>query len=128
MCSSDLILGLIIFTYLNDNNINFAILKSVGYTNFEINKLYLKNIILAFILMFIISIPLTKYLIDIVLDILMENLGFQLVLNLDSSQLLISFILISTMLFFTITSVNKYLNRVNISIIMQKNVNPPPLN
>jgi putative ABC transport system permease protein len=116
------IFSLILITYINDNRINIAILKSIGFNNLEISKKYLLNIYIVLIITFIISIPITNYLLDFLLKILMESIGFKLILEIKSISLFIGFIVLNLIFFVTTIVTTKYFEKVNISEIISHNV------
>ncbi len=117
------IFGLVLISYFNDNKINIAILKSIGYNNKEINLKYLLNIYIVLLITFVISIPLTKILLDILLRMLMDIIGFKLVLNIKSINIIIGFVILNTIFLLTVILSNKYYEKVSISEIMKHNIN-----
>ncbi len=116
------IFSLVIISYLNDNRVNIAILKSIGLNNKEINLKYLVNIYFVLIFTFIISIPLTKILLNMLLEMLVSNIGFKLVLDVDFVNIFIGFIILNIIFFSTIIFINKYYEKISISEIMKYNI------
>lgn len=116
------IFSLILITYINDNRINIAILKSIGFNNLEINKKYLLNIYLVLIVTFIISIPVTSILLDVLLKMLMESIGFKLILEIKLISLLIGFVVLNIIFFITILFTDKYYEKISVSEIISHNV------
>lgn len=116
------IFGLIIINYFNDNRGNIAILKSVGYNNFEINKKYLVVIYLLLMFSYIISIPISQFLLNYMLEILMNSVGFKLVLDISIINIIIGFIVLNCIFTFIIIFTNKYYDKINISEILKHNI------
>ena len=117
------IFGLVLISYFNDNRINIAILKSVGYSNKEINLKYLFNIYIVLIITFIISIPVTKLLLSILLRMLMDIIGYKLILDIRMINIIVGFVLLNSIFFITVLLSNKYYDKISIAEIMYHNVN-----
>ncbi len=117
------IFGLILISYFNDNRINIAILKSIGFNNREINMKYLLNIYIVLIITFIISIPITKLLLDQLLLMLMDIIGFKLILDIKIINMIIAFILLNTIFFITVLLSNKYYEKISIAEVMKHDIN-----
>jgi hypothetical protein len=116
------IFSLILITYLNDNKINIAILKSIGFNNIEISKKYLLNLYIVLIITFIISIPITQVLLDVLLRTLMESVGFKLILEIKVISLVIGFTVLNTIFFVTALLTSKYYDKISVADIISHNV------
>ncbi len=116
------IFSLILITYLNDNKINIAILKSIGFNNIEISKKYLLNFYIVLIITFLISIPITQVLLDVLLKTLMENIGFKLILEIKVISLVIGFTVLNTIFFVTALLTSKYYDKISVADIISHNV------
>jgi len=116
------IFSMVIFSYLNDNRINISILKSIGLNNKEINFKYLLIIYFALLFTFIISIPITSILLDTLLGMLVENIGFKLILDIKPLNVLIGFLILNFIFFTTIFFTNRYYENISISEIMKHNI------
>ncbi len=116
------IFSLILITYLNDNKINIAILKSIGFNNIEISKKYLLNFYIVLIITFIISIPITQVLLDVLLKTLMESIGFKLILEIKLISLIIGFTVLNTIFFVTALLTSKYYDKISVADIISHNV------
>ena len=116
------IFSLILITYLNDNKINIAILKSIGFNNIEISKKYLLNFYIVLVITFIISIPITQVLLDVLLKTLMENIGFKLILEIKVISLVIGFTVLNTIFFVTALLTSKYYDKISVADIISHNV------
>jgi putative ABC transport system permease protein len=108
--------------FYQENRIPIAILKSIGYNNNEIHKRYLLGMYLSLCLMYIISIPITMLLLNQMLALLSETIGFQLILDINIVNMLIGFILIHGLFGSTVYFINRYYNRIQISEIMKQNI------
>jgi len=117
------IFGLVLISYFNDNRRNIAVLKSIGHNNKEINIKYLLNIYIVLLITFIISIPITKILLDILLNLLMDIIGFKLILNIRAVNIVTGFIILNIIFFLTVFLSNKYYDKISIAEIMKKNIN-----
>ncbi|PAT02005.1 hypothetical protein CI105_03860 [Candidatus Izimaplasma bacterium ZiA1] len=116
------VLFIIIYLYLIENEINIAILKSVGYNNFEIFKKYVLVILVIFILTYIIAIPLSLFMIDLLIEIIMRQIGYKLVLNINIYKTLFNYFVLQSVFILCIAIINRYFNKVSISSIIKKNV------
>lgn len=116
------IFSLIIVTYLNDNRINIAILKSIGFNNFEINRKYLLNIYVVLIITFIISIPITQVLLDVLLNVLMKSIGYKLILDIKIPSLIIGFVVLNSIFFVTALLTSNYYDKISVSEIIKHNI------
>ena len=116
------IFSLVLISYFNDNRINIAVLKSIGYTNKEIDIKYLVNIYIVLFVTFIISIPVTKALLDLLLEMITENIGFKLTIDIRILNVFIGFIILNLIFFVTIYLSNKYYDKISIAEIMKKNI------
>lgn len=116
------IFSLILISYFNDNRVNIAILKSIGFNNNEINKKYLLSIYVVLIITFVISIPITKILLDYLLLVLMKNIGFKLVLEISVINTVIGFVSLNIIFILTILSINNHYNNISISEIIKHNI------
>ncbi len=117
------IFSLVLISYFNENRINIAILKSLGYNNKEINLKYLLNIYIILIISFIISIPITKTLLDMLLTMLMQTVGVKLILDIRIINVITGFLILNTIFFMVIVLTNKYYDKISIAEIMKKNIN-----
>jgi len=116
------IFSMVIISYLNDNRINIAILKSIGLNNKEINLKYLIIIYFVLLLTFLLSIPITKILLDTLMYMLVSNIGFKLILDIKPLNIIIGFAILNIIFFTTIILTNKYYEKISISEIMKKNI------
>ena len=110
---------LMILNYYRDNNTSIAVLKSIGYSNIEISKKYLLSIYIILVLSYVISIPITIELLNYMLSLLMDNLGFKLILEIKLLNILFGFILLN-ILFVVISYLStRYYDKVSISELMK---------
>ncbi len=110
---------LIIISYFNDNRFNIAVLKSIGYNNFEINKKYLSIIYIILFITYIISVPITTYLLEHMLRMLMDSVGIKLVLDMSVSNIIFGFVVLNIIFVIIVYFTNKYYNKINISELMK---------
>lgn len=115
--------SLVLISYLNDNKVNIAILKSIGYNNREINLKYLLNVYIVLIIAFALSIPVTIELLDILLMMLMNSIGFKLILELNILNTVIGFLILNIIFFSTIFLTNKYYDKISIFDVIKHNIN-----
>lgn len=109
------IFSLILITYFNDNKTDIAILKTIGFNNYEINLKYLLIVYIILVLSFIISIPITQELLDTLLLMLMNNIGFKLVLNIKLLSILIGFTVLNLIFFMTVLLTGLYYDKISIT-------------
>ncbi|AIO18595.1 FtsX-like permease family protein [Candidatus Izimaplasma bacterium HR1] len=113
------IFALILVSYFIDNRFNIAILKSVGYNNKEINKKYLSIIYILLVASYIVSIPITNTLLEHMLKMLMDSVGFKLILDISIINIVLGFIVLNIIFVSIIYFVNKYYDKINISEVMK---------
>lgn len=83
---------LVMIEYNDTQSINIAILKSLGYTLKEIHIRYTLPLYIGFVSGFILSIPVSTYLIQQLLNVIIETIGFKLVLDINPVSFGIVFI------------------------------------
>ncbi len=113
---------LILITYFIDNRFNIAILKSIGYNNKEINMKYLTIIYILLLASYLLAIPITKILLENMLRMLMDSIGFKLILDISIMNILIGFVLLNTIFFAIVFSVTKYYDTINISEVIKHRI------
>ena len=116
------IFGLIIVNYFIDNRMNIAVLKSIGYNDYEINKKYLLSIYVILVISYIISIPITQVLLNYMLTILMDSIGFKLIVNITLLNILIGYVVLNTIFIIIVYFTSRYYQNVQISDIMKQEV------
>lgn len=119
-----LVLGSIIAIYLLflillDFNHNYqkdiAILMGLGFTNSEIHKKYTLNLYLTLLLMSTLSIPLTIFLLRELLDLLIDTLGYKLILSISTQNIVVGVLIIHIIFGLYILWQNRFLDKINIS-------------
>lgn len=120
LISSVFIFALILMNYMDDNKTNIAILKSVGYNHKEINRKFILNIYIIFIIAFLIGIPATRKIFDYIIKLLINRLGYILLVNLSFGNIVISFIILSTIFIVTIYFTTRYMDKITISSILKQ--------
>ena len=115
----------LLFLILLDFNHNYkkdiAILLGLGFNKLEIHKKYTKNLYITLLIMAALSIPLTLYLLRILLNLLIDTIGFKLILSISLINVIIGIILIHLVFFLYILWQNKFLDRINISEHLKNN-------
>lgn len=122
-----IILSLFIFTlvlisYFIDNRFNIAVLKSVGFNNFEISRKFLIPIYLILTASYLVSIPITNYLLGYMLKLLMDSLGFKLILDISLLNILFGFIALNIVFVIVIYFTSKYYDKIKISEVMKHEI------
>jgi len=110
---------LILISYFIDNRFNIAILKSVGYNNLEINQKFLIPIYIILVVAYVISIPITNGLLGYMLKLLMDSLGFKLILEISIMNIIYGFIMLNIVFGLVIYFTSKYYEKINISEVMK---------
>lgn len=113
------IFALILISYFIDNRFNIAILKSVGYNNQEINKKYLTIIYILLVISYLLALPVTNSLLNYMLQLLMNSIGFKLILELSILNIIIGFITLNIIFGIIVIYVNKYYDKINVSEVMK---------
>lgn len=116
------IFGLIMVNFINDHKIDIAILKSVGLYNIEINKKYYSLLYILLIICYIFSIFITKYLLNYLLKILMDSIGFKLIVNISAINIIIGFVVLQLLFFIIILNSNKFFDKIYISDLLKHNI------
>ena len=113
---------LILISYFVDNRFNIAVLKSIGYNNVEISKKYLLILYIILVISYLISIPITTTLLNYMLRLLMDSIGFKLVIDFSIINTIIGFVVLNiifgTVMFYS----TKYYDQINISELMKQRV------
>ncbi|MGL5354027.1 MAG: FtsX-like permease family protein, partial [Clostridium sp.] len=81
---------------IDENKINISMFKIIGYQNDKLSKIILNTNDSLVIIGFIISIPLSKYFINILFEEVTKNLTFSIKANLTISSILIVFTILIT--------------------------------
>jgi putative ABC transport system permease protein len=113
---------LILISYFVDNRFHIAVLKSIGYNNQEINQKYLLSIYVILLISFVISIPITISLLDFMLRLLMESIGFKLVVNFSILRIIFGFIGLNIIFLIVTYYSTKYYESINISELMKHEI------
>jgi len=113
---------MILINYLADNRLNISILKSIGFNNKEINTKYVLLIYIIFIISFILAIPLTRLVFDLLLHTLINSLGYILLVNINTMYIVIGFVFLNIIFVITIYFINKYYETVSISETLKHNI------
>ena len=116
-------LGFIISNYLAENRKNIAILKSIGYNKKEINKKYIYGIIITFVIAFIVAVPATRLVLDLLLRNIISQLGYILILEVTFINIVISFLSLALIFIITLFFVNKFFEKVTITEILKAEEN-----
>jgi len=122
ICLSLFIFSLIIIGFFTDNKIEIAILKSMGYNNIEITKKYLIPIYLIFVITYIISIPISQLLLNYLLLMLMESVGFKLIIDFSILNIIIGFVTLNILFTLLVIVSNRYYRNISITDIIKHNI------
>ena len=109
------IFGVIVVLYINENKINIATLQSLGYTNKEINLKYTLGIGVLLIVTYFLSIPITRFLLDLMLKRVMNIIGFKLILSIEPVNIVIGLFFLIFIYLFTTLFIAKYNDKLSIS-------------
>jgi putative ABC transport system permease protein len=115
------IFTLIIMNYYSDNRISIAILKSIGYNRFEINKKYLLILYVLLVISYVVAVPITVVLLQEMLNLLMDSIGFKLILDISFLNILSGFIIIHALFISIVYNTNRYYDSIQISEIIRHN-------
>jgi putative ABC transport system permease protein len=110
---------LVLVSYFIDNRFNIAVLKSVGYNNSEINKKYLIPLYIILAIAYLVSIPITTTLLGYMLELLMDSLGFKLILDISIPNIIYGFITLNAVFVLVVYFTSKYYDKINISEVMK---------
>lgn len=113
---------LVLTNFFVDHKIDIAVLKSIGYNNLEIHKKYLLVIYIVMIILYILSIPITNYILNLMLGMIMETIGFKLIATISVWYILIGFIMLHIAFGTTTYYITKYYDGVQISDIIKHNI------
>jgi len=113
---------LVLLNYFIDHKMDVAILKSIGYNNLEIHKKYLFIIYILLLLMYLFSIPITNYILNYMLGMIMETIGFKLIAEVTFINVFIGFVAAHLVFIITIYYVTKYYDTIQITDILKHNI------
>lgn len=122
MVLSLFIFSLIMINYFVDHKVDIAILKSLGYNNKEIHKKYLFAIYVAMVVLYIVSIPITDYLLNYLLGMIMNTIGFKLVVDIRILNIIIGAALLHSVFFIITYYTSKYYDSIQIATILKHNI------
>jgi putative ABC transport system permease protein len=115
-------LSYILYNYLEDNKVNIAILKAMGYSTIEINKKYLSSLLIVFVFAFIASIPLVNLTFDLLLKNIIDSVGYVLIVDLTFSNIVIAFLLLVFIMVITLLQTQKHFSSLQVSKILKENI------
>ncbi len=113
---------LVIMNYYTDNRKSIAILKSIGFNNKEINIKYLLILYLLLFISYIIAIPITQVLLQGMLNIIMDSIGFKLILDISILNMFTGFVIINVMFVIIVILTNKYYDNISITEIIKNDI------
>ncbi len=116
------IFGLIIINFIEDEKINIAILKAIGYFNHEINMKYLLQLYIFLVISYIAMIPFTQFLLDLMLKNIMDTIGFNLVIEMSFLNIVIGFIALHIIFGLTVYFITKQNDKLSLSSILVRNI------
>ena len=110
---------LVLVSFFVDSRFNIAILKSLGYNNSEINIRFLLPLYLILVIAYVISIPITNTLLEYMLKLLMDSLGFKLILDISILNIIYGFVVLNIIFVSVLYFATKYYEKINISEVMK---------
>lgn len=113
---------LVIMNYYTDNRLSIVILKSVGYNAYEINKKYLLILYVLLVMSYAVAVPITTVLLQKMLNLLMDSIGFKLILDISILNILFGFVIMNILFITIVYNANKYYDKIQISEIMKHNI------
>ena len=115
------IFGLIVILYMNENKQNIIILKALGYNTIEISFKFMTGIVVIVLMTYILSIPITWFMLDLMLTSVMNIIGFKLILSLKPVNIVIGLLFLVFILGFSIYFVSKYNDQLKVSDVLKEN-------
>jgi ABC-type lipoprotein release transport system permease subunit len=76
------IFALVLMNFFSDHKTDIAVLKSLGYYNYEIHYKYLLILYIIMVVSYIVTIPITDQLLNYLLAQIMDTIGFKLIVNI----------------------------------------------
>lgn len=113
------IFSLVMINYFTSHRLDIAILRSIGYSNNELHIKYLVPLFILLVLFYIISIPITDWMINYLLTMLMDSIGFKLIVEITVVNIIVGFTILCMLFGIFIMYINKYYNSLHISSILK---------
>jgi putative ABC transport system permease protein len=118
------VLGLFIFTlilmnFFRDHRQEFAIFKSLGYENKEINFKYLTLLYILMVVLYALSVPVTNYILNFLLEAIMSTIGFKLIVSISIPYIIIGAIILHIIFAVTIYMANRYYDNIPMARILK---------
>lgn len=109
------LLILVLLDYNTQHQKDIALLMCLGFTHLEIHKKYTLNVYISLLITSIISIPLTVFLLNQLLQILIDTIGFKLILNISLFRLFLGVFILHIVFIVYMFIQNKLYDRLNLS-------------
>ncbi|WP_455810428.1 FtsX-like permease family protein [Clostridium butyricum] len=100
---------------IDKNVFSISLVKVLGYRNDEINKLYLGSSFYTTIITTVISFPLSKYIVRLIWPYLTSNFQTYFDIVLFPKDYILTFTIIFTSYFVSISFLKKYINKVSLA-------------
>jgi putative ABC transport system permease protein len=113
--------ALILISHFMDHLRDIALLRSLGYTNMEIHRRYTLPIYLVMLVCFLLAVPATQWLLDTLLDALMETIGFKLVVRLRWTLIGVGFLSIHLVFAIVIERATRFFDGIAIAQTLKRN-------
>ncbi len=113
------IFGLLMILYMTENKHDIAILQSFGYTTKEVNIKYTSGIAVILFVTYLVSIPITWFVLDLMLKSIMNIVGFKLILTLKPVNIVIGLLFLAVIFGFSIVFISRYNKQINISEVLK---------
>ncbi len=113
-------LYLMMLNFLRAKQKEIALLRVIGYYNKEIHLKYYLPIVIIAILCFLISIPITYKVLNIMLKNIMEEVGFRLIIIPSISNIIHAFVTLSLVFIATYFLFQAYYKQSSIAAILKR--------
>lgn len=114
------VIYIIVNMLINENRINISMFKIIGYDNKSLNKIILNENDGLVVAGFILSVPISKYLLDILFKEVTKTMNFTMMVDMSKQSILIVFILVILVYEFTKRIAERNILKVEMSEVLKK--------
>ncbi len=116
------IFALILINYFRDHQVEIAVLRSLGYTSFEIHQKYLLVPFILIVTLYLASIPITYWILQYMLSIIMETIGFKLIISISTINMILGFVILLAVFMLIVQQATKFYERLPVASILKHNI------
>lgn len=114
------VIYIVISMLINENRINISMFKIIGYDNKNLTKIILNTNDILIVIGFILSIPISKYLLEILFQAVTKTMDFTMIADMSIYSIIIVFLLVIIVYEFTKAINKRSILKVEMSEALKK--------